>query len=178
MDHRVTGPIDLVHDQQARPIRPSQAARDRRVQVGGAGAAIDHEDHRLSVLDRDLGLPAHPRVAARRGGRHEAAGVDDQERSPAPLGHGGVTVARDSGPVVHDRPALAQHAIEEGRFADVRATDDGDDRQAHGGAHDENERRAGGMLDLAPARRTVGEMERATGFEPATSSLGSSRSTN
>src|SRR6185369_2986508 len=101
----------------------------------------------------------------------------EHEPAPRPLGAHGIAVARDAGAIVHDRTTLAEHAVEERRFADVRTADDRDDGRGHaawdsGGV--QTNRRAGSR----PERRSRDHtMERATGFEPATSSLGSSRST-
>ena len=58
----------------------------------------------------------------------EAAGVDDEVRPAAQAAVAVVAVARHARQVVHDRVAAAREAVEEGRLADVRPPDQGDDR--------------------------------------------------
>ena len=58
----------------------------------------------------------------------ETAGVDDDEAPAVPLGVAVQPVARRPRPVLDDRRALAEEPVEERALADVRAPDDGDDR--------------------------------------------------
>ena len=62
----------------------------------------------------------------------EARGVDHPELEPEQVGFAFAPVARHSRPVVDQRQALADQPVEQGRFADVGAADDGDGRKRHG----------------------------------------------
>ena len=59
----------------------------------------------------------------------EPAGVDDDEPAAVPLGVAVQPVTRRPAAVLDDRRALPEDAVEERALADVRATDDGDDRE-------------------------------------------------
>ena len=138
VDRRVPRLVLLVDDQQATRGASPEPVRDRLVEVGHAGLRVHHEEHERCVIDRDLGLAAHHRVALRavriarpRSGQ-EPARVHQQERAPRPFGARGVTVARDARAVVDHGAPLAEHAVEEGGLAHVGASDDGDDGSGHG----------------------------------------------
>src|SRR6185503_3991273 len=60
--------------------------------------------------------------------RLEAAGVDRDESARAVAAFAIVAIAGHAGHVVHDRVAAARQAVKEGRLADVRPPDQGDDR--------------------------------------------------
>ena len=78
--------------------------------------------------------------------RHEVGGRLGLE--PAGVDHGGLppleghraveAIAGDAGHVAHERAPVTDEPVEEGRFADIRPADDGDD-----GAHGSSLRRAG-----------------------------------
>ena len=108
-------------------MRLAQLLGDRAVAGGEAGAAVDHEDHRVGFGDRLLGLARHLDIDALGGGL-EAAGVDDEEGPAAEAALAVVPVARYARQVVHDGVAAAREPVEEGRLADVRPPDQGDDR--------------------------------------------------
>ncbi len=133
VDDRVADLVHLVHDHQRRAAVAAQALADREVEIGEAALRVHQEHHQVGEPDRDLGLAPHVRVAALEGGGQEAAGVHQHERAPRPLGGRGVAVARDAGPVVDHRSALAQDTVEERRFADVGTSDDRDDGSGHAG---------------------------------------------
>ena len=84
------------------------------------------------LVDRDLGLGLDRRARLVLGGvQVEAGRVDDRELAPAPLGDPVEPVARQPRLRVDDRLAPAEDAVEQRRFADVGATDDGDDGSRH-----------------------------------------------
>src|SRR5699024_12226942 len=58
-----------------------------------------------------------------------AAGVDQPEVLPGPLRLVEHPVAGHSGTVLDDRLATTDDAVDQGGLADVRAADDGDDRE-------------------------------------------------
>ena len=56
----------------------------------------------------------------------DAAGVDQREAPPVPVGRELLAVARDARALVHDRLARLREAVDERGLADVRIADDGD----------------------------------------------------
>src|SRR5262245_55906819 len=152
--------VDLVHDQEAWHAASSQILRDRRIEVGEPALAIDHEQDGVRELDRRFRLAANHRVATFGRGREKAAGVDEHERSATPLRPRGIAVARDAGPVVHDRPPRAEHAVEERRLADVRTSDDGDYGCGHGTRPGTTRRAARGLY---PRERASGRERNGAG---------------
>ena len=56
----------------------------------------------------------------------DAAGVDQRQPAAVPLGRELLAVARDPGPLVHDRLARLREAVDERRLPDVGVADDGD----------------------------------------------------
>ncbi len=106
----------------------AQQSYDGLVGVGGADLGVDDEDDRVGGLDRVLGLRGHGGVDPE-DVLLPAAGVDDLEPAPGPLGLVGHTVTRDAGLVLHDGLAAADDAVDESRLADVRPAHDGEDGQ-------------------------------------------------
>ena len=100
------------------------------IQVGGADVGFDDEEHQVRLTDGQLRLAANGRFEAVPA-RQEAAGVHEEERPPVPLRHRDVAVARDPRTIVDDRQPLSHQAVEEGRLAYVRTTDDGYQRKRH-----------------------------------------------
>ena len=90
--------------------------------VAGAqpGPRVDHEHRDLGVGQRRARL-----VLDRDGERVvvlevDAAGVDQRERAPVPLGRELLAVARDARALVHDRLARLREAVDQRGLADVR----------------------------------------------------------
>ena len=132
MSHGIAWSIHLVDDEQRARGAPSQGTRDRAVEIGGSRESVDHEDHHVRELDRQLRLTPHQGFAPRRGTRQESPRVDQHERPSPPLRGCGVAVAGDARAVVYDGTAGPENAVEERGLADVRASDDGDDGGGHG----------------------------------------------
>ena len=78
----------------------------------------------------------------------EAAGVDEVEDAAAPLDLADEAVARRAGDVFDDGAALADHAVEQRRLADVGPADEGDEGLAAG-------RRSSGLLSSRHLRSTT-----------------------
>ena len=96
-----------------------------------SGLRIEHEEHRVGLLDRQLGLRQHAAGEALGVGLFEARGVDDGEVQIAEPGLALAPVAGDAGQVVDQRQAPADQPVEQRGLADVRPPDDGDG-EAHG----------------------------------------------
>ena len=117
---------------------------------------VDHEDDDVGLGDRESGLLLDARLDRVVRVDLQAAGVDDHEAPAVPLGVAVQPVARRAGAVLDDRRARADDAVEERALADVRATDDGHDRQrpaepCRGG----RARRLRPRTDVRPRRRSV-----------------------
>ena len=91
-----------------------------------AGLGVEHEEHRVGLLDGHLGLRQHAAGEALGAGILEAGGVDDGEVQIAEAGLPLPPVAGDARPVVDQRHAPADQPVEQRGLADVRPPDDGD----------------------------------------------------
>ena len=96
-----------------------------------AGFGIEHEEHRVGLLDGLFGLRHHPAGKAFGAGVLEARGVDDGEVEIAEPRLPLAPVARDARQVVDQSEPLADQPVEQRGLADVRPPDDGDG-EAHG----------------------------------------------
>ena len=116
--------VDLVGGQHHRLARAAQHAHDPGVGLGHAHPGVDDEQHRVGQPDGGLRLGGHGRVEA---GDVDlpAAGVDDGEAAPGPLGRVGDAVARHPRRVLDDGGAAPQHPVDEGGLADIGPPDDG-----------------------------------------------------
>ncbi len=122
------GAVDLVGTQHHGLAGLAQQSYDGLVGVRGAHLGVDDEDHGVGGLDGELGLRGHGGVDAE-DVLLPAAGVDDLEAAARPLGLVGHTVTGDAGLVLDDRLAPPDDPVDQGRLADVRASDDRQDRQ-------------------------------------------------
>ena len=120
--------VGLVDDEQQRPFGLAQILGD--LEVHRVDARLDIHDEQQHVAIGDGLLHLRPNRAAHRvrRSRDQPAGVDQPEPPAVPLCGREMTVAGDAGLRVDDRLAPPDDAIEQGRLADVGATDDGDGR--------------------------------------------------
>ena len=84
------------------------------------------------VIERGLGLFAHPRLEAFVGDVLIAGRVDQRQVHVADVAVGIAPVAGHAGPIIDQREAFADETIEQCRFAHIGAADDGD-LQSHVG---------------------------------------------
>src|SRR4051794_10411192 len=118
--------VDLVGGEDDRLGPAAQEVGELLVPGPGAGARVDDQDGDLGVVERRLGLLAD-RAGHRVVVEHvHAAGVDQREAAPVPLGRDLVAVARDAGARMDHRLARARQPVDERRLADVGIADDGD----------------------------------------------------
>ena len=122
----------LVGDDDHRRALGAQPAADLLVERSQALARVDHEQRRVGIAHRGLGLVAHPARKRMRVLILEAGGVDDPEFEAEQLGLALAAVAGHARPVVDQRQPLADEPVEQGRFADVGSADDGDGGYGHG----------------------------------------------
>ena len=123
--------LSLVGYDDHRRILDPQPSGDFLVDRGEAIAGVDHEQRRVRFPYRSLGLRPHPAGKRLRILVLEARRVDHSKIEADQLRLTLAAVARDPGPVVDKRQAPADQPVEQGRFADVRAADDGDGRDGH-----------------------------------------------
>ncbi len=107
-------------------VLPAQPATDLLVERGDAGARVDHKQRCVGVLQRDLGLRAHPAGQAVRLLVLPPGGVDRLELEAGKPGLAEAPVTRHPRLVVDQRDALADQPVEQRRLADVGAPDDDD----------------------------------------------------
>ena len=103
---------------------------------------VDHEDDDVGLGDREAGLLLDAGLDRVVRVDLEAAGVDEHEPPAVPLGVAVQAVAGRPRAVLDDRRARPEDAVEERALADVRAADDGDDRERP--AEPRRRRRCGG----------------------------------
>ena len=75
-----------------------------------SGLGIEHEEHRVGLLDRQLGLRQHAAGEALGAGLFEPRGIDDGEVQIAEPGLALAPVAGDAGPVVDQRQRAGRPA--------------------------------------------------------------------
>ena len=134
--------VDLVGDDHHGNVAPLQHFRDACVFFGDPGRDVDDEQHEIRAAHRGLGLGRHLGRERGRLGREAglarsqpASGVDEHERAPVPFGNQLAPIARDAGPLFHDRGALTDDPVHERRLADVGAPDHRDARHDSGIDH-------------------------------------------
>lgn len=132
------GAVDLVGREHDGLPRAAQQLHDGLVRVGGADGGVHDEDDRVGGLDGELGLGGDGGVDTE-DVLLPAAGVDDLEAAACPLGLVGDPVTGDPGLVLDDGLTAADEAVHQGRLADVRTADDGENGQ----------RAVAGLLDRA-----------------------------
>ena len=115
--------VDRVGDHEHGPPRAAEDLRDLLVAGGQPGTGIDHEQHQVRLLHGDprlLGdLGLHRRVIA----GVDAARVDQDELTAAPLAHRLGAVARHDRRLVHHRLAARRQPVDQGRLARIREAD-------------------------------------------------------
>ena len=126
-------PLGLVGDKDDVAGAPAQDVGEVFVGRGDARAGVDHEQADIGLIDRAFGQAAHPALQAVILGHLEPGRIDHHKaqiaQPPGPFAQ----VARDAGPVIDQREALAHQPVEQGGLADIRPPDDGE-----GKAHQRN----------------------------------------
>ncbi len=113
-------------------VHLAQAIGEDAVQRRHAFARVHHEHDQVRVLDRRLGLLAHPGFQAFVGDVLIPCGVDQGQIHVADHAVGVAAVTGHAGAIIDQRKALADEAIEQCRLAHIGAADDGD-LQSHVG---------------------------------------------
>ncbi len=120
--------VPLVQRDDQRAAGLQHEAEQVEVVLDHALAGVHHEDHHVGVLDGLEGL--HHRELLHRledlAAAAHAGGVDQGVLLFVALERDVDAVAGGAGLVVDDHPLLAEHAVDQGRLADVGAADDGD----------------------------------------------------
>ena len=121
----------LVGDQQHRLVGVAGEIGKGAIVGRQAHAGIDHEEQRVGLRDRGLGLLLHARGQRALGALVEAGGIDDGEVEIAEPGLALAAVAGDARQVIDQRELLPDQAVEQRRFADIGSADNGN-RKGHG----------------------------------------------
>ena len=123
-------PVDLVGGEEDRLAVAPEPISDALVRAGQALSRIEHQHHRVGLLDRERSL-----VGDERGDRipvvGEAAGVDDHGIAPLDADVAVAPVTGQSGQVRDEGVPRARQRVEQGGLADVGAADECD-RGKHG----------------------------------------------
>ena len=93
---------------------------------GEPGARVDHEQDRVAIDERGLGLRAHAPDERIGIAFLETGGVDDGEGEVRQSGFALATIAGDARLVVDQRQPAPDQPIEQRRLADIRPADDRD----------------------------------------------------
>ena len=118
--------LGLVGQQDDGLVLFAQAFGENLVQRCHALPGVHHEQDQVAVLQRRLGLFAHPGFEAVVGDVLIARGVDQGQVHVADVAIRVPAVAGHTRPIVDQRETLADETIEECRLAHIRAADDGD----------------------------------------------------
>ena len=118
------GAVGLVGHQHHRPAAAAQAVGDLQVAGGRRGRDVHDEHDQVGILDPAQRLRGDLAADVGGVGLVDAAGVQQLEGAPVPLGAGLAAVARDAGGGVDHGVAAAREAVEERRLADVRVAHD------------------------------------------------------
>ncbi|MEJ7697751.1 MAG: hypothetical protein WKF78_14315 [Candidatus Limnocylindrales bacterium] len=121
--------VRLVDGDDDRRGRAPQEGRRLVVRRREPRGGIDHEQDDIRLADGQAGLLLHACLDRIVGIRLQAARVHDDEPAAVPLRVTVQAVTGRPGTVLHDRLARAEDPVEERALADVRPTDDGDDRE-------------------------------------------------
>ena len=121
----VVGLVDRDHDRGGRAAQDLGGLDIRRRHPG---RGIHHEDDHVGFTDRQSGLVLDAGLDGVVRVEFEPAGVHDDEAPAVPLRVAVEPVARRAGPILHDGGPATDDPIEQRALADVRPSDDRDDR--------------------------------------------------
>ena len=113
-------------------LTPAQQLRHVVVPGPQARPSVDDEYGQIGVTQRRprLGLDRARKVVALF--EVDAAGVDQRQLAPIPVGVQLLAVSGDTGALVHDRLTGFRQAVDERGFPDVRVADDSDLHRGRG----------------------------------------------
>jgi hypothetical protein len=122
--------LALVGDQDHGLALATQPACEVPIERGQAGLGVDHHQREIGFGQRRFGLLPQPSLDAVLGAFGQTGGVDRPERDRTDPASALDAVAGDAGRRIDQRLAPPDQTVEQGRFADVRPTDDRD-RERH-----------------------------------------------
>ena len=120
--------VHLVHCQHDGLAGSQQHIRDLLIGSRQAGLHIRQENDDVRVLNGDLRLLAHERQDLIVRARFDTAGVHQTEFAAAPLALAVDAVARDARRILDDREPLADELIKQHGLANVRPSNDRNQR--------------------------------------------------
>ena len=125
------GAFHLVGDQHGRLARLADEFGENLVHPSRTAARVDHEEDRIGLRHRCLGLRPHAAGKALGRGLLKSRGIDHGEIEIAEPALAFAAVARHARPVVDQSGTPADQPVEQCRLADIGAADDGNG-EAHG----------------------------------------------
>ena len=120
--------LAFVGEDDHRPAATPQHRGERPVERHHPGTDIEDEQHGVGLLHRCCRLPLHPRRQHIAAGILEAGRIDHPEGKVTEPGEAFPAVARHARGIVDDRSPAPHQPVEQRRFADVGAADDGQHR--------------------------------------------------
>ena len=116
-------PVGLVGGEDDRLAAASQPVHDALVRPGQARSGIEHQHHRVGLLDRERGLVRdEPRDRIPFAG--QTTGINHHDVAFPNTCVAVATVASQPRQVRDERVPRAGEGVEQGRLTDVRATDE------------------------------------------------------
>jgi len=119
--------VHLVDGHQHGLARPAQLLGQLVFHRRAARLAVHQKQHHVGHAHGDFGLVHNEPGQAFRGVEVHAAGVDQGGHPVVEFDHGFQPIARDAGPVMGDGLLPSGQTVEQGRFAHVGASDNGND---------------------------------------------------
>src|SRR5689334_23005659 len=116
--------IDFIGDKQHFLSRPAKHFGDFAIKRMNTTSHIDDKKYHCSFGYGDLGLPLDLPLKDILRIWHNAAGIDNKEIPPGPIGTRINAVARYAGNRFGNSHPLADKAIKESRLADIRPAND------------------------------------------------------
>ena len=115
--------VHLVDAEYDRLFAAAQDIGYLGVVVGDSGCGLDHEEHKVSLVYRNLYLGAYGALEHVVGVGGVAAGIDNGKLASAPVAAAVMAVTGYSRRVIYNRLSHPYEAVEKCRFADVRPSD-------------------------------------------------------
>ena len=124
--------IDLIDRKKNRRVTPPQHINRLGICRVDAFLAIEQKNNQVGFRNGQACLFLHPSDKPFLFARIDPAGIHEQKRAALPFYLGEITVPSDARRIVHDGLTSAAQTIKQRGLANVRATDQGNDRQTFG----------------------------------------------
>src|SRR6266404_8305724 len=119
--------VHLVHSEKERLASTREQSRQLAIRSSDLSASIDDHDNSRCFVECDLGLTEYLRRYEVFVVRNDAARIHNSKLVPKPFDLAIEAVARDARLIADDGAPRSRQMVEQRRFADVRASNDGDE---------------------------------------------------